>query len=130
MDVARAVSGMKDQTIAGKVSADLLGKSYAELRVFMKELTEQGGLVARVTNEQSEAADKFRDNLARASLAIDAAKISLGNQLLPALNDIAEAFVRATKEGGLLQGVELAVDGYNPPQKQLGQLDAGYLFRS
>ena len=42
VDVARVLSGMTDQTIAGKVANDLLGRSYAELRPFMRELTEQG----------------------------------------------------------------------------------------
>ena len=98
VDVAKALSGMTDQTVAGKVASDLLGRSYAELRPFLRELTEQGGLHARVTNEQTEAADRFRDNLSRVSLSIDQAKINLGNELLPVLNEVAQAWADNRKE--------------------------------
>lgn len=98
VDVARAVSGMSDQTIAAKVSNDLLGKSYREVRVFLQELTEQGELHSRITNEQAEAADHFRDNLARTSVSLDQAKISLANELLPLLNQLAQAFADNRKE--------------------------------
>jgi len=105
VDVARAVSGMKDQTIAGKVASDLLGKSFAELRVFMRELTEQGGLVARVTNEQADAADRFGKDLGRISLKISEVKQAFVTDLLPGLNSIVDAMVRGQKEGGALTGI-------------------------
>ena len=115
VDVAKALSGMKDQAIAGKVSNDLLGKSFAEMRPFMKEVAEQGVLVARVTNEQAAAADRFQKDLTRLSLAAEQAKRSFANELLPSLTHIAEAMVRAQKEGGALAaviaGIQTAITG-------------------
>ena len=125
VDVARAISGMTDQTVAGKVANDLLGKSYAELRPFMRELTEQGGLVVRVTNEQAEAADRFRDNLARASLSIDQAKINLGNELLPVLNELALVMVRVNKE---FETMPQAASGVRTVFESLGVLGANVAF--
>lgn len=98
VDVARALSGMQDQAIAGKVASELLGKSFAELRPFMKELVEQGGLVARVTDEQAEAADRYRDNLVRLSAIADQARLDFAAELLPVLNEIAEVMLKAGKE--------------------------------
>jgi hypothetical protein len=122
VDVAKAVMGMNDQAVAGKVASDLLGKSYAELRPFLKELADQGTLVARVTNEQAEAADRYKDDLERLSLQLDQAKLKLASDLLPVLNEIADAMQRAEKEteafstamqGGVVFFQAFAVAGAN-----------------
>ena len=109
VDVAQVLSRMKDQTVAGKIANDLLGKSYAELRPFMKELAEQGELVARITDEEAAAADQFQDNLARLSLEIDKTKIAISKGFLPVLNDMVETFTRGYKEAGLLEGAMRAL---------------------
>jgi hypothetical protein len=103
VEVAKAVVDMKDKTIAGKVSNDLLGKSYAELRPFLAEVVAAGALNARVTDEQAEAADKYKDNLALVTLEIEKHKMKLANDLLPTLVDVSAAFLTIANETKALE---------------------------
>lgn len=115
VDVAKALVGMKDQNVAGAASLSLLGRGYAELRPFMKELVEQGGLIARTTDEQNRAAKAFEDELVKLNFQIGQSKIALANDLLPWLNSTVVAMNAAYKSGGLLAaaiaGIQTAITG-------------------
>jgi hypothetical protein len=99
VDVARALSGISDQAVAGKIASQLLGKSYAELRAFMKELAEHGDLVATATKEQSDQAKKFKDELILLHFNSEKLSRQLVEGMLPSLQDVAGAFLESQKSG-------------------------------
>lgn len=100
VDVAKALSGMTDQTVAGKVASDLIGKSFAEARGWMREVAEQGTIVGRVTNEQAEEANRYQQQLVRLKVASEDYQRHIAMELLPHLNLVVDAMVRGQKEGG------------------------------
>lgn len=104
-DVSRAFSNMKDQNVAAAGSMLILNRSFAELRPFMKELTEQGGLQARTTNEQNEAAKRFEDTLVKISFSAQNTRMSLAEGMLPALQSIATAFSQLERNTELAHAV-------------------------
>lgn len=109
VDLSKSLTTMKDQTIAGAASTQLLGRGFSELRPFMKEIVEQGGVHARVTDEQAAAAKRFEDQLTKLGFQLETSKIKLTEGLLPALNKIAEAFNKGYEEGGLFLGMIEAI---------------------
>lgn len=109
VDLAKKLTNMKDQTVAGAVSTTLLSRGFAELRPFLKEVTEQGTLYKRGTDEQFAAAKKFEDELTKLNFQLETSKIKLSQDLLPELTKIAVAFNEAYTKGGLFQGVLAAL---------------------
>lgn len=100
IDVAKALTGMKDQNVAAAASVSLLQRGFAELRPFMKEITEQGELHARVTDDQARAAKSFEDNLTKLNFRLEETKIKLANDLLPILEQILAEFNKMGSTGG------------------------------
>lgn len=100
VDVAKALVNMKDQNVAGAASLQLLGRGYAEIRPFLKELVEQGGVHARVTNEQAAAAKHFEDELTKLNFQMGEAKIKMANDLIPYLTQVVEKMNEASTSGG------------------------------
>jgi hypothetical protein len=115
VDVAKALTGMKDQNVAAAASIVLLNRGFAELRPFMKEVAEQGTLVARGTDEQFKAAKAFEDELTKLNFQLGQSKIALANDLLPALNATVVAMNAAYRESGLFAaaiiGIQVALTG-------------------
>jgi hypothetical protein len=109
VDLAKAVSGMTDQTVAGYVTSQLLGKSFAELRPLMRELTDQGGLVARVTNEQAQAAKELADQFVYIKLNTDKMYESLARDLAPTLMQITQIMLETGKGGSAVSEVAAAI---------------------
>lgn len=81
------------------LAMQLLGKGGASALLFMRALAEQGVLTAKVTTEDAVAAHEFEVNLIKLQSASGSLKIQLANFLLPTLNSVAEAMIRARKEG-------------------------------
>jgi len=89
---AVALSGFADDGSRARIVAQLFGKSVAEIAPYLKDLSEQGQLVAKVTTEQARAAEDF--NKALSSLgknATDAARIMLSD-FVPAMASVLKTF--------------------------------------
>lgn len=87
VDVSRAVMSMKDQNVAGAVSAQLLSRGFAEMRPLMKEIVEQGTLVATVTDEQAQKAKEFNDRITALNHNYEVQRLKLANDLMPVLSE-------------------------------------------
>lgn len=116
VDVARILVDMKDKNVAAKVSNELLGRSYAELRPFLKQVAESGSEVSKATEESIAAAKRYADGTATLSHLLTEEKRALANDLLPALNNIIAAMVTGQKEGEgfftvLARGIQTALSG-------------------
>lgn len=105
LQVARALVGMQDQTIAAKVAFDLLGRSYAELKPAMIELIEQGGIHARTTDEQNKAAKELADTWVKIKFNFEESAISITNSLIPSLQKLAKAMLDYQRGPGVLSGM-------------------------
>lgn len=90
------------------LAMQLLGKSGATALPFLKQLAENGALVAKVTTEQAEEAHKFEVSLAKLSTQSAAFARSIANDLLPSLNNVADAMLNARKAGDGFFGSLLA----------------------
>jgi archaellum component FlaC len=67
----------------------------------LKKEAEELGFV--MSQETVEAAERFNDNLTRLGRASDSLFSKIAQELLPALEDITEAFIQIAKEGTLVQ---------------------------
>lgn len=99
VDIARSLTHMTDQDVAAKVANDLLGKSFAEVRNFMAEVTQQGTLTSTVTSAQAARAKELADAYARLKLEGDLYRRDLTEAMTPALMDIAAAFAESKRSG-------------------------------
>lgn len=87
-----------------RVGTDLLSKSYASLvplldkgRAGLQELINEGQALNPITAESAAQAALFNDNLDRLKMLSDSAAISLGNSLIPKLNELAQEFIAGLK---------------------------------
>lgn len=87
-DVVKALVGMKDQTVASAAAFPLLGRGMSELRPLFKEITEQGQLHARVTEEQARQSKELSDVWEELKLSAENATLSMTSGLVPALTAI------------------------------------------
>lgn len=115
-ELAGKLTAMKDQTLAVAFAQEVMGRSGANLLPFMHELSEAGTLQAKVTTEQAKAADDFEDSMVELEDQSKKLKISLANDLLPALNEITAAMLRARDAGAgffemLYRGAQTALTG-------------------
>jgi hypothetical protein len=114
-NVAKSIMSMKDTNVQAYVAQQLLGRSFAEMRPFMKEVVEQGGLMKRVTDEDARAAKELKDNLEKLHYELEIGKATMANKYVPWLTDVAKAFTVGYKEGGLLksviEGIQTAISG-------------------
>lgn len=87
-DVARSLVSMKDQTVASAAAFPLLGRGMSELRPLLKEMTEQGTLHARVTEEQARQSKELSDVWEELKLSAENATLAMTSKLVPALTAI------------------------------------------
>lgn len=87
-----------------RVGTDLLGKSYQSLvpllaqgRDGLQALIEEGQTLNPITAETAAQAALFNDNLDRLKTLSDSAAISVGNTLIPALNNLTQEFILGLK---------------------------------
>ncbi len=119
--VAKAMDGFQDG--AGKAAAAmaLYGKEGAKMLPFLKDLADESESVTKKMTEQQVAAkkaqaamaDDYTDNLVKIKKASDAWKKDVSMAMLPALSNLAQAFLDVNKStGGIKQGIsDLAADG-------------------
>lgn len=99
LEVAKALA--KYENGAGKTALmmDLLGKSGAAAIPYFEDLAEAGQLVAKVTREQAEEAEKLEKNFGRIKVAANDMVRSLTVPLVGALSDVIKNFNAARDAG-------------------------------
>lgn len=87
-----------------RVGTELLSKSYQSLvpllaqgRDGLRSLIEEGQALNPITAESAAQAALFNDNLDRLKMLSDSAAISIGNTLIPKLNELANEFIAGLK---------------------------------
>ncbi len=98
---AVALTGFADDANKARLVQELFGKSLRDVAPFLNDLATQGRLVATVTAEQAEAAEKFNKQLSNLQKNAGDAGRALVNEMLPPLNRALEVFTKL-KETGLL----------------------------
>lgn len=107
LKTAQALDKFANDGKKGQLYLDLFSKSTRELAPFLKDLAEKGELVAKVTKEQADEAERFNKelfNLQKNSL--DAARALTGD-LVVGINKAAKAM----RESGLLAGIQTLLTG-------------------
>ena len=108
LKTATALQGFADDGNKARIVQELFGKSLKEVAPLLKDLAEQGNLVATVTTEQAEAAEKFNKQLFSLQKNATDAGRSITGALVPALSEGVERFLLAQKHaGGLLETLAL-----------------------
>ena len=123
LDTAEAFSTYKDGPEKAAFAMQLFGKSGAEMIPLLnlgasgiKALRDEASALGAVYGgDLAKEAATFNDNLKKLELASEAAKVSLLKDLVPSLNEVADAMIRARKEGGtlasLIAGFQTLVTG-------------------
>ena len=86
--VAEAMSGYADDGDKARLMQELFGKSTKDVAAFMKDLAEQGRLVASVTSEQAAEAEKFNKQLFEMQKNVTDGARAIASELLPAINQL------------------------------------------
>lgn len=107
LEVSKALNNYADNGDRARLMEALLGKSTKELSAFMKDLAEQGKLVATVTTDQAEQADKFNKQLFELQKNAKDAGRSLTTDLVTGINKAAQAW----RESGLIEGFRTLLTG-------------------
>ena len=102
---AVALAGFADDGTRARYVQELFGRSVREVAPFLNDLAAKGELVAKVTTEQAQAAERFNQQLdALGKNAKDAGRALAGN-LLPAINAVLERVAKSDLLAGNLKGV-------------------------
>ncbi|RZI79605.1 MAG: hypothetical protein EOP38_24940 [Rubrivivax sp.] len=94
---AVALAGYADDGNKARIVQELFGKSIREAAPFLNDLAAAGKLVATVTAEQADEAEKFNKQLFALQENVSRASRSLVSDLLPAMNSVLDRF----NKGGL-----------------------------
>ena len=115
--LADIFAGMPDGMQKTALAVKIFGKSGMELipmlnlgSAGLREAEEKSAKYAATMKTLAPQADKFNDSLAEISMYSKAAGMSLMNDMMPALNDVAKAMAEAANKGGALKGVMAGLD--------------------
>lgn len=104
---------------SGAALVPLLSGGKASIQALGDELERLGGLVS---NQFAKDAAAFNDNLDRLKTASTAAGISIGNQLLPALNDFLDKVLVFKTSGLSLRDLFFGVDFFDTATKAAAKI--------
>lgn len=98
-ETAQAFSRVADDGEKARRIQEVFGKNSKEAAGFLRDLAEQGRLVATVTTEQADAAEKFNRQLdALDKSATDAAR-ALAGPMVSAMNELIDRFKEGERRG-------------------------------
>ena len=120
---AVALARITDDGTKARVVQELFGKSVREVAPFLKDLAEQGALVAKVTTEQADEAERFNKQMFNLQKNVQDGARALTGALLPALNDSIERFKLAYSAAGSFFGALRLYKGLDYGQDIQGNLD-------
>jgi len=92
LQTAVALAGFADDGNKARLTQELFGKSLAEVAPLLKDLAEKGALVKSTTTEQAAAAETFNKQLFKLKANSEDAARAMTSSLVPALNEVLEAF--------------------------------------
>jgi hypothetical protein len=98
---ALALAGFADDGNKARIIQDLFGKSVREAAPFLKDLSEQSQLNAKVTTEQAQAAEDFNKQLFNLQKNSTDAGRAIVSDLIPALNTFFERLKGIKAAGGI-----------------------------
>lgn len=102
LKTAMALSNYENNAKKARLTQEFFGKSLREVAPFLKDLAEQGELVAKVSTKQAQEAEKFNNQLnALSKSATDAAR-SIASDLIPQANELISRFIKSKEAGTLL----------------------------
>jgi hypothetical protein len=107
-------AGISGREVAA--AQELMGKAGANNLPFLVQLAEAGKLNAKYTADQARAADDFKDSQAKLRDESSKFGIALANDVLPSLNKIITAMVKAREEGegfwgAMMRGMQVFMTG-------------------
>jgi hypothetical protein len=100
VDLAKKLQGYNDGAAKTALITDAVGKSGADLLPFLNDLAENYEKVTGVSAEAASAAAGFQDQLGWAKLRLKEVSTSIAIDALPALTDLAGAFLDVAKRQG------------------------------
>ena len=113
LDVAKAFATIQDGSSKTALAVAVFGKAGAQLLPYLNELANVGGIVAKVTTEQGQAAKEYEQNLKRLEAAQGAVAKIISAEILPAANTFVKTLVELiTQTDGVTSAAKsLARDG-------------------
>lgn len=117
LQIAIALGGFDDNATKSRYELLLFGKQTRETAHLLKDLGEQGKLVAKTTTEQAEAVERYNKNLFELKANSEDTGRAIVNFLVPAINET----IKKLKEGAAEGKSFLAVIA-NEQWKALGRL--------
>ena len=104
---AVALGDFADDGNKARLVQELFGKSLREVAPLLNDLKEKGSLVAKVTTEQAEEAEKFNKQLFELQKNATDAGRALVSDLVTGLNAAGKAY----RESGLIAGIQTFLTG-------------------
>lgn len=101
LKTAQALNKFADDGNKARLVQELFGKSLREVAPFLKDLGEQGSLVATVTTQQAEEAERFNHQLSELQKNATDSNRVLVSDLVTGLNAGFKAFKEAREENNL-----------------------------
>jgi hypothetical protein len=100
--IAVSLNGFADDANKARLTQELFGKSLKEVAPLLKDVAEAGGLVATVTTEQAEAAEKLNKQLFAMQADSLAVARTFADAFIPTLATMAEEFNKVDLAGDSL----------------------------
>lgn len=107
---ARQLAKYSDGAQKSAVMQELWNKSGKEMSRVAAEIAASGKLLATVTDEDAEAANRFNNMIVELKMTSEKLLRSLASDFLPTMNAVIRSFIDAKKEGGFLNGLFAAMD--------------------
>lgn len=100
LEIAKALDQFEDDGNKARIVQELFGKSIQEVAPFLKDLADKGKLVATVTKQQAEEAERFNKQLAALQKDATDAGRAIVSDLLPALSKMSRELTEGRKAYG------------------------------
>lgn len=113
VQIAAKLEGVKDGASKVALAMDIFGKSGAQLIPYLHDLYISGDLVAKVTDEQAEAAKRYEMDVKRLTITKDQLYKTVTISILPAMDSLVKVMIDANNEtnGFRAAAKGLAADG-------------------
>lgn len=107
LKTAQALATFADDGNKARLTQELFGKSLREVAPFLKDLADKGQLVATVTTQQADEAERFNKALSELKANADNAGRALASDFVTGINAAAKAY----RESGLIDAVKTLFGG-------------------